>query len=60
MIVSSDLTSVSVSPATVSEALSLLKHGKDDGSNLSSDHSLFCSEVITPFLCRGGVKKAPL
>ena len=36
MIVSSDLASVSVSPAIVSEALSLLKHGKGDGSNLSS------------------------
>ena len=50
MIVSSDLASVSVSPAIVSEALSLLKHGKGDGSNLSSDHFLFCSEVIMPFL----------
>ena len=50
MIVSSHLASVSVSPAIVSEALSLLKHGKGDGSNFSSDHFLFCSEVITPFL----------
>ena len=34
MIVSSDIASVSVSPVIVSEALSLLKHGKGDGSNL--------------------------
>ena len=50
MIVSSHLASVSVSPAIVPEAFSLLKHGKGDGSSLSSDHFLFCSEVITPFL----------
>ena len=50
MIVSSDLASVSVSPAIVSEALSLLKHGKGDGSNLFSDHFLSCSDVISPFL----------
>ena len=47
MIVSSD---VSVSPAIVSEGLSLLKHGKGDGSNFSFDHSLSCSDVISPFL----------
>ena len=51
MIVSSDLGSVFASPAiVVSEALSLLKHGKGDGSNLSSDHFLSCSDVISPFL----------
>ena len=50
MIVSSDLASVYVSPAIVSEALSLLKRGKGDGSNLCSDHFLLCSDVITPFL----------
>ena len=50
MIVSSDLASVSVSPAIVFEALSLLKHGKGNGSNLSSDHFLSCSDVISPFL----------
>ena len=34
----------------MSEALSLLKHGKGDGSNLSSDHFLLCSDVIMPSL----------
>ena len=41
MIVTSDLASVDVSPAVVSEALSHLKHGKGDGSYLSSDHFLY-------------------
>ena len=50
MIVSSDRASVYVSPAIVSEAVSLLKRGKGDGSNLSSDHLLLCSDVIVPFL----------
>ena len=39
-----------VSPAIVSEALSLLKHGKSDGSNFSSDDFLSCSDVVSPFL----------
>ena len=50
MIVTSDLASVDVSPAVVSEALSHLKHGKGDGSYLSSDHFLLCSDVIHLFL----------
>jgi len=50
MIVSSDLASVDVSPAAVSEALSHLKHGKGDGSYLSSNHFLLSTDVITPYL----------
>ena len=49
---SSDLASISVSPHTVSEALSHLKSNKSDGTSLMSNHFIFASTSLVHLLSK--------
>ena len=49
---SSDLASISVSPHTVSEAVSLLKSNKSDGTSLMSNHLILVSNSLVHLLSK--------
>ena len=49
---SSDLASISVSPHTVSEALSHLRSNKSDGTSLMSNHFIFASTSLVHLLSK--------
>ena len=46
----SDISAMVISPSMVSEALAHIKRGRNDGSGLASDHFVYASSAIGPFL----------